>query len=197
MRFTNKVAIISGGSAGMGKATALAFAKEGAAVVITSRNEENLNSAADEIRSAGGTVTAVPGDVTKSKVIYAIVDKALEQYGKVDILFNYVGGNPDYAPMSLFIEQDETYWDKMIDLNLRSTIIFCRAVLDSMIKQKYGKIINTAAAAGKMGAYGMAAYSAVKGGVIAFTKALALELAPHNINVNCICPALLRLRDMP
>jgi 2-hydroxycyclohexanecarboxyl-CoA dehydrogenase len=188
MRFTGRVAIITGGTAGMGKAAALGFAKEGASVVINGRNEEKLSKAADEIRSAGGTVTAVKGDITRSDSVKAIVAAALEQYGRIDILFNYVGGDPDLAPLTPFIEQTEDFWDRMIDLNLKSTIIMSRAVLDSMIKQKYGKIINTAAIAGRVGGPRMAVYSAVKGGIIAFTKALALEVAPYRINVNCVSP---------
>lgn len=188
MRFESKVAIISGGGAGMGRAAALAFAKEGAYVVINDINEENLNKTADEIRSIGGTVTAVKGDVTKSETVNAIVGKALEQYGKVDILFNYVGGEPNLAPLTLFTEQTEAFWNRMIELNLWSTIIFSRAVLDNMIERNYGKIINTGAIAGRVGGPRMALYSAVKGGIIAFTKALALEVAPYNINVNCVSP---------
>lgn len=188
MRFKGRVAIITGGTQGMGKAAALGFAKEGARVVINGRNAENLNKTADEIRSVGGTVTVVPGDVTRSDIIKAIVAAALEQYGRIDILFNYVGGDPNLAPLTPFIEQTEEFWDRMIDLNLKSTIIMSRAVLDSMIKQKFGKIINTAAIAGRVGGPRMAVYSAVKGGVIAFTKALALEVAPYNINVNCVSP---------
>jgi len=133
-------------------------------------------------------VTAVQGDITRSDSIKELVATALKQYGRIDILFNYVGGDPDVAPLTPFNEQTEDFWDRMIDLNLRSTIILSRAVLDSMIKQKYGKIINTAAIAGRVGGPRMAVYSAVKGGVIAFTKALALEVAPYNINVNCVSP---------
>lgn len=188
MRFKDKVAIVTGGSAGMGKASAIAFAREGANVVINGRNKEKLEIAADEIRQAGGEVTIAPGDITKDEVIYSIVEKTLEDYGKIDILFNYVGGNPENASMELFIKQKTDYWEQMLRVNLWSTIIFCRAVLDSMIEKKYGKIINTSAAAGKMGAATMAVYSAAKGGVIAFTKALAQEVKPFNINVNCICP---------
>jgi NAD(P)-dependent dehydrogenase (short-subunit alcohol dehydrogenase family) len=188
MRFDKKVVIISGGGAGMGKASALGFAKEGAFVVINDLSEDNLTSTANEIKSIGGTVTTVAGDVTKSQVIQGIVEKTLKSYGKVDILFNYVGGSPGNAQNALFIEQNEEYWRKSIELNLLSTMIFCRAVLDSMIEQKYGKIINMSAAAGKIGTPRMAAYSAAKGGVISFTKALAKEMISYNINVNCICP---------
>ena len=188
MRFKDKVAVITGGTAGMGKATALGFAKEGACVVINARNEERLNKTAEEIRSLGGTVTPVRGDITRSDAVKALVAAALEQYGRIDILFNYVGGDPDLAPLTPFVEQTEDFWDRMIDLNLKSTIMLSQAVLDSMIKHKYGKIINTAAIAGRVGGPNMAVYSAVKGGVIAFTKALALEVAPYNINVNCVSP---------
>lgn len=188
MRFNDRVAIVTGGTAGMGRAAALRFAKEGARVVINGRDENKLNKTIDEICSAGGTATAVQGDITRSETIKSIVDSALKQYGKIDILFNYVGGDPDLAPLTPFIEQTEDFWDRMIELNLKSTITLSRAVLDSMIEQKYGKIINTAAIAGRIGGPRMAVYSAVKGGIIAFTKALALEVAPYKVNVNCISP---------
>jgi len=188
MGFSNKVAIITGGTAGMGKAAAKALAREGASVIINGRNETNLKNTTDEIRSTGGVVTPVQGDITKSDNIKALVNTTLEKHGRIDILFNYVGGDPDLAPLKPFIEQTEDFWDRMIELNLKSTISLCHAVLDTMIKQKYGKIINTAAIAGRIGGPKMAVYSAVKGGVIAFTKALALEMAPYNINVNCVSP---------
>lgn len=188
MGFSNKAAIITGGTAGMGKAAAKALAGEGAKVVIIGRNEANLKNAADEIKSTGGIVTPVRGNVTQGSSIKTLVNTALEEYGRIDILFNYVGGDPDLAPLKPFIEQNEDFWNRMIELNLKSTISLCHAVLDTMIKQKYGKIINTAAIAGRIGAPKMAVYSAVKGGIIAFTKALALEVAPYNINVNCVSP---------
>jgi 2-hydroxycyclohexanecarboxyl-CoA dehydrogenase len=188
MRFNGKVAIVTGGSSGMGRAAALGFSREGAAVVVNDIDEKNLSSFADEIRSSGGKITTVPGDITKHETINRIVKEAVEDYGRIDILFNYVGGDPDLAPQKAFIDQTEEYWDKMINLNLKSTILVCRAVIDIMIKQKSGKIINTGAIAGKVGGPNMALYSAVKGGIIAFTKALAHELAQYRINVNCVCP---------
>jgi NAD(P)-dependent dehydrogenase (short-subunit alcohol dehydrogenase family) len=190
MRFKDRVAIITGGSQGMGKAAALGFAKEGANVVIISRSEEKLQQAAEEIRAAGGKkVTVMAGDVTSSESIKGVVAKTLKEYGKVEILFNYVGGEPNMSePLKLFTEQTEDYWDKIITLNIKSTVVFCRAVLDSMIKQKYGKIINTAAIAGRVGSPRMVLYSTVKGGIIAFTKSLAMEVAEYNINVDCVSP---------
>jgi 2-hydroxycyclohexanecarboxyl-CoA dehydrogenase len=188
MKFKGKVALITGGSSGMGRAAALGFSREGAAVVVNDIDEKKLSFVADEINSAGGKITAVPGDITKHETIRRMVNKAVEDYGRIDVLFNYVGGDPDLAPQKAFIDQTEEYWDKMINLNLKSTILACRAVLDTMIKQKSGKIINTGAVAGKIGGPNIALYSAVKGGIIAFSKALALEFAQYNINVNCICP---------
>lgn len=191
-RFKDKVAIITGGSAGMGKTAALGFAQEGARVVINGRNEEKLNRAADEIRAAGGTVTAVKGDLLQREVVNDIVARTLEEYGRVDILFNYVGGSPPGMTFDFFANQSEEHWDYMLELNLKTTLRFCRAVAGIMIKQGYGKIINTAAMAGRAGAPRMALYAAAKGGVIAFTKTLAQELAPHNINVNCVSPGPIR-----
>jgi 2-hydroxycyclohexanecarboxyl-CoA dehydrogenase len=133
-------------------------------------------------------VATVQGDITRNDSVKTIVATALKQYGRIDILFNYVGGDPNMAPLTPFIEQTEDFWDRMIALNLRSTIVMSRAVLDTVIKQKYGKIINTAAIAGRVGGPRMAVYSAVKGGIIAFTKALAIEVAPYNINVNSVSP---------
>jgi len=188
MRFKDKVAIITGGGAGMGKAAAMGFAKEGAKVYIVGRTEETLKATAAEYKGKDGKIIPAVGDVSDRKDIKAVAAKVLKECGKVDILVNYAGGNPDHSPMRPFIEENEEYWDKMIAVNLVGYMIFCRAVLDSMMKQKYGKIINFGAIAGRVGGPRMCAYSASKGGVIAFTKALAIEMAPFGINSNCICP---------
>jgi 2-hydroxycyclohexanecarboxyl-CoA dehydrogenase len=189
MRFDKKATIITGAGAGMGKAAALAFAKEGAYVIINDIDGASLNNTASEIRSSGSTVTAVEGDATDSECVSSIVGKALERYGKVDILFNYVGG-PAGLPAQPFIQDTEAKWDTIIRLNLKPPLMFTKAVLVSMIKQNYGKIINMASGAGKTGSASMAVYAMTKGAIIAFTKSIAMEAAPYNINVNCVCPGL-------
>jgi 2-hydroxycyclohexanecarboxyl-CoA dehydrogenase len=188
MRFTDRVAVVTGGASGMGRAAVLGFAAEGAAVVVNDIDEAGLQATADEVRARGGKVALAPGDITDAATVNLMVDRAVAEFGKVDILFNYVGGDPDLAPQKPFIQQTEDFWDRMIAINLKSTIHACRAVLKGMIAQGHGRIINTGAVAGKIGGPSMALYSAVKGGVIAFTKALALEAAPHGITVNCVCP---------
>ena len=188
MRFKDKVAVVTGGTSGMGREAVLGFVREGAAVVINDINEELLSQFVEEILAMGGRAAPAPGDITRRDTVDTLVAKALQDFGRIDILFNYVGGEPGQAALTPFIQQTEDYWDKMITLNLKSTIMVCRSVLDPMMEQKYGKIINTGAIAGKIGGPCMALYSAVKGGIIAFTKALAIEMAPYNINANCVCP---------
>ncbi|MFC1862582.1 SDR family NAD(P)-dependent oxidoreductase [Thermodesulfobacteriota bacterium] len=188
MRFKDKVAVITGGTSGMGEAAVLGFVREGASVVVNDINEERLEGIAEKIQSMGGDVLTVHGDITKKETISRMVNDAIDKYNKIDILFNYVGGEPDLGPHTSFMEQSTDFWDRMIDLNLKSTMLACQAVLGKMIKRRYGKIINTGAIAGKVGALHMVPYSAVKGGIIALTKALAMEMAPYKINVNCVCP---------
>ena len=188
MRFTDRVALVTGGASGMGRAAVLGFAAEGAAVVVNDIDEAGLAATAEAVRAQGGRVALAPGDITDAATIDLMVARAVGEFGRVDILFNYVGGDPDLAPQKPFVDQTDDFWDRMIAVNLKSTIRACHAVLPAMTAQGYGRIVNTGAVAGKIGGPNMALYSAVKGGVIAFTKALALETAPHAITVNCVCP---------
>ena len=188
MRFNDRVAIVTGGASGMGRAAVLGFAAEGAVVVVNDIDEAGLQATADAVRALGGSVALAPGDITAQETIDLMVGRAKTDFGRIDILFNYVGGDPDLSPQRPFLEQTDDFWDRMIAINLKSTIRACRAVLATMIEEGKGRIINTGAVAGKIGGPNMALYSAVKGGVIAFTKALALETAAHGITVNCVCP---------
>jgi 2-hydroxycyclohexanecarboxyl-CoA dehydrogenase len=188
MRFKNKTVIVTGAGSGMGRSAALSFAKEGAAVFITDINKSALEQTVRDIRSSGGNVTATAGDATRINVVRKVVGKSLEQSGRIDVLFNHVGGMPAGVVSKSFLEDDETIWKAFIELNLITALRFTRAVLENMIKNRSGKIINMGSEAGRQGAAGLVLYSAAKGGVIAFTKSIAKEVAKYNINVNCVCP---------
>ncbi|MFC2067257.1 SDR family NAD(P)-dependent oxidoreductase [Chloroflexota bacterium] len=183
-RFQDKVAIVTGAGQGMGRAIALGLAKEGAAVAALDINEEIAKKVAADITAQGGKAIPAKVDITKSREVNSAVEQTLHEYGKVDILINNAGcGKPE-----LFVETNEDVWDMLIATNLKGTIICCRAVLDCMMKLKYGKIVNISSTAALRGAAGQAVYAAAKGGVISFTKALAKEMGKHGINVNCVCP---------
>jgi 2-hydroxycyclohexanecarboxyl-CoA dehydrogenase len=128
------------------------------------------------------------GDATRSDVVRSVVEKALEPSGRIDILFNHLGGMPAGVVTKSFLTDDETVWQAFIDLNLITTLRFTRAVLGNMIKNSSGKIINMGSGAGRTGAAGRVLYATTKGGVISFTKSIAREVAQYNINVNCVCP---------
>lgn len=139
---------------------------------------------AEEIESVGGEAVAIKVNVAEGDSVRALVGAVMEKYGKVDILVNNAG----WDKIEPFMESTEDTWDKVIDINLKGTINFCQAVLPIMTSQKYGKIVNIGSDAGRVGSSGEAVYSAAKGGVIAFTKTLAREMARYKININCVSP---------
>ncbi len=183
-----KVAIITGASRGIGKEIAHLFAKEGAQLVLTARNQELLNAVATQIRHAGGLEPFLfPLDVKDAAKIDELVDKTLDKYKRVDILVNNAGVTRD----GLFVRMSEADWDEVVNTNLKGTFLCMRAVSKVMMKQRSGKIINMASVIGLTGNAGQANYAASKAGIIALTKSVAKELGSRNVLVNAIAPGFI------
>ncbi len=182
---SGKKAIVTGGSRGLGAAMALALARAGADLIIVARGEEELAARAERLRELSGReVTPVTADLTRLEDIERMVATAMAQWGQIDILVNNAGYNrPQPA-----VEFTEENWDKTLNINLKGLFFTAQAVAREMIKRRYGKIININSQMGFVALYDRAAYCASKGGVAQLTRALAVEWAPYNINVNGIAP---------
>jgi len=189
MRLADKVAIITGGAEGIGRAYALGFAKEGAKVVIADVNQTAAEVLVGELVKDGYEALAIKTDVSKVKDVGEMVRRTLERFGRIDILVNNAAKfqrNP--AARATIWELDPAEWESVIAVNLTGVFLCCRAVLPHMIEQQRGKIINIASSLAFLGESRFAHYSASKGGVVSFTRALAREVGRYNINVNTLCP---------
>lgn len=191
MKLKDRIAFITGAGHGIGRSIALRLAGEGATVVVTDRDAPMAEEAVRLIREAGGKAEAGTLDVTDPAAIQASIAGALSKHGKIDILVNNVGGGWN-GPIW---EYDEAKWSRTLDLSLNSVFRCTLAVVGSMMKNKFGRIINTASVVGVSGKKNRTAYAASKGGVIAMTKVWAMELAPHGITVNCISPGAIASYD--
>lgn len=190
MVLQNQVALVTGASSGIGRATAEALARQGARVAVNyCRNRAGAEQAVEVIRKGGGEAFMVRADVTRSVDVQAMVAASRERWGRIDILINNAG---DLIARRTLADMTEEYWDQIMALNLKSAFLCVKAVWEEMVARKSGCIVNVTSIAGRNGGGpGAAAYAAAKGGLLTYTKALAKELAPHGIRVNGIAPGVI------
>ncbi len=184
MKFKNEIVVVTGATRGIGKAIALAFAKQEADVILVGRNEQALKALSDEIKNVGQSCDFFACDVANSQNVQETVNKILDKYKTIDILVNNAGITRD----NLLLRMSESDWDEVISTNLKGVFNFTKAVSRSMLKAKKGKIISIASIIGITGNAGQANYAASKAGIIGFTKSIARELASRGITANAIAP---------
>ena len=184
MRLKGRVAVVTGSGSGIGRASAVLFAKEGAKVVIVDCVRESGLKTVDMISKIGGESVFVEADVSKTADVQGMVRSALKKFGRIDIVFNNAGINLEKA----VTDTSEQEWDKIMDVNLKGVFLCSKYAIPEMIRGGGGVIINTASIRGLVGQYHESAYCASKGGVVLLTRAMALDYGCQNIRVNCICP---------
>ncbi|HCE46924.1 MAG TPA: hypothetical protein DET40_25540 [Lentisphaeria bacterium] len=195
MRYEGKTAIVTGAGHGIGKAIALRLAKEGAQIAAVDIDKANMEETAETIRKAGGAVLEIAVDITKIGEVKASVAKTLADFGKIDILINCAGGG--FQQGIEFKDMAIGSWQWIFDLNVNGTLNFTHCVIPHMIERKYGKIVNFTSIASRVGLPQRSIYSATKGAIDVFTKTLAMELGPYNINVNSVAPGVINYSPEP
>jgi NAD(P)-dependent dehydrogenase (short-subunit alcohol dehydrogenase family) len=184
-RLDGRVALVTGGSKGLGEATTLGLAEAGANVVITSRHLDECRAVAERIGGATGRdIVPVQADVAKPDEVRNMVDRTLDRFGRVDILVNNAGVNVRKPTVELTLED----WQQVVDINLTGPFLCAQAVLPTMLRQKHGRIINMSSILGAVGLAGRSPYTATKGGLLNMTRTWALEFAKDGITVNAVCP---------
>jgi len=187
MDLTSRVALVTGASQGIGRACALRLARSGAAVVVAARNQEKLDAVVEEITSAGGKSASFLMDVAEEDQIKNAFKSALAQFGKIDILVNNAGITRD----QLIMRMKRADWDSVLNTNLTSAYLCIQQVIGSMLKQRWGRIINVTSIFGQTGQAGQANYAASKAGLIGLTMAIAREIGSRNITCNAVAPGFI------
>lgn len=187
MRIKDRVAIVTGGGSGIGQGICSRLAEEGGVIAVLDIDFEAGQNTAHEIEKAGGRALAIKADVAIAPEVDAAVKEVISALGKIDILVNNAG----VSLSTSVVKMSEEVWDKTIDINLKSVFLCCRAVIPHMKERRYGKILNISSILGLTGSPAMVHYGAAKTGVIGFTRGLATELGPRNINVNAIGPGII------
>jgi NAD(P)-dependent dehydrogenase (short-subunit alcohol dehydrogenase family) len=184
MKLRDQVAVVTGAGRGIGRAVALAFAREGAALVLASRTTAELDAVAAEVHRLGARALAIPTDVTREPSVEHLIGRVLAELGRIDILVT-AAGRAAFGPVA---DSKLGEWESVMEVNLRGVYLTCRAVLAPMMSQRRGTIINVVSVAAKRPIAGCAAYAASKHGVLGFTQVLAEEMRPHGVRVGALCP---------
>jgi len=189
MRLADKVAMVTGAGAGIGRAIALAMAREGADILVADVRRDAAEAVARAVRDLGRKAAVIAVDVSKQAEVERAVAGGIQAFGRIDILVNNAGVTPRLGLP--FTRQDEADWDKVYNVNVKSVFFMCKAMAPHFMERRSGKIVNIASIAGPISSQTMPSYSVSKMGVITFTRIVAKELAAYNVNVNAICPGLL------
>jgi 2-hydroxycyclohexanecarboxyl-CoA dehydrogenase len=179
-----RVAFVTGGARGIGAAIAEGLAEDGLAVIVADMRIEQAQQTANEINGQDGTAFAVELDVTDAASVSAAVDAARERFSQIDVLVNNAG----WDELKPFLDTDEEFWDRVIEINFKGALRLTRAILPEMIEQRWGRIVNIGSDAGRVGSSLESVYSGAKGGIIAFTKTVAREVARSGVTANVVCP---------